>query len=223
MADVQIKFDSESRQARRDIKQIEEELKNLGVEGISTKKSLSEIGSGLQEAERDVKTGAAGIIQLTKDIGNAFKVALFDVPVGFAKETFRIFGRQKPPPFISDLQAELRSLNITIESTTAGIESASRPIAFLDTVLESLENVFAKTSASTEFFQARLQSLQPELDRVNARLATKRAEYVALVRDGTDPADTSLRQVTASIEILEGKSKDLTREIAATPKEHRRC
>ena len=140
------------------------------------------------------------------------------MPVGLVKETFRILGRQKPPPFIDDLQAELRSLNITIESATAGIESATRPIAALDKVLGILDSTFANTSGSLAYYQVLLEALQPELDRVNVRLAQKRAAYVALVREGTDPASTSFNQLTAQIEILEGKSNDLTKQVVGLEK-----
>ena len=135
-----------------------------------------------------------------------------------SKKLFVFWGRQKPPPFIDDLQAELRSLNITIESATAGIESATRPIAALDKVLGILDSTFANTSGSLAYYQVLLEALQPELDRVNVRLAQKRAAYVALVREGTDPASTSFNQLTAQIEILEGKSNDLTKQVVGLEK-----
>ena len=199
---------------------LQNEFKQLGVEGKVASDKISSISSGIEAAVNSpqTKSGMDPFRNLIKNIGNLFKVALFDVPVGWVKETFRILGRQKPPPFIDDLQAELRSLNITIESTTAGIESATRPIAALDKVLGILDSTFANTSGSLAYYQVLLEALQPELDRVNVRLAQKRAAYVALVREGTDPASTSFNQLTAQIEILEGKSNDLTKQVVGLEK-----
>ena len=219
-ADVQIRFKADSENLKRDLNSLQNEFKQLGVEGKVASDKISSISSGIEAAVNSpqTKSGMDPFRNLIKNIGNLFKVALFDVPVGFVKETFRILGRQKPPPFIDDLQAELRSLNITIESTTAGIESATRPIAALDKVLGILDSTFANTSGSLAYYQVLLEALQPELDRVNVRLAQKRAAYVALVREGTDPASTSFNQLTAQIEILEGKSNDLTKQVVGLEK-----
>ena len=219
-ADVQIRFKADSENLKRDLNSLQNEFKQLGVEGKVASDKISSISSGIEAAVNSpqTKSGMDHFRNLIKNIGNLFKVALFDVPVGFVKETFRILGRQKPPPFIDDLQAELRSLNITIESTTAGIESATRPIAALDKVLGILDSTFANTSGSLAYYQVLLEALQPELDRVNVRLAQKRAAYVALVREGTDPASTSFNQLTAQIEILEGKSNDLTKQVVGLEK-----
>ena len=219
-ADVQIRFKADSENLKRDLNSLQNEFKQLGVEGKVASDKISSISSGIEAAVNspETKSGMDRFRNLIKNIGSLFKVALFDVPVGLVKETFRILGHQKPPPFIEDLQAELRSLNITIESTTAGIESATRPIAALDKVLGSLDSTFANTSGSLAYYQVLLEELQPELDRVNVRLAQKRAAYVALVREGTDPASTSFNQLTAQIEILEGKSNDLTKQVAGLEK-----
>ena len=219
-ADVQIRFKADSENLKRDLNSLQNEFKQLGVEGKVASDKISSISSGIEAAVNSpqTKSGIDHFRNLIKNIGNLFKVALFDVPVGFFKETFRILGRQKPPPFIDDLQAELRSLNITIESATAGIESATRPIAALDKVLGILDSTFANTSGSLAYYQVLLEALQPELDRVNVRLAQKRAAYVALVREGTDPASTSFNQLTAQIEILEGKSNDLTKQVVGLEK-----
>ena len=219
-ADVQIRFKADSENLKRDLNSLQNEFKQLGVEGKVASDKISSISSGIEAAVNSpqTKSGMDPFRNLIKNIGNLFKVALFDVPVGFVKETFRILGRQKPPPFIDDLQAELRSLNITIESATAGIESATRPIAALDKVLGILDSTFANTSGSLAYYQVLLEALQPELDRVNVRLAQKRAAYVALVREGTDPASTSFNQLTAQIEILEGKSNDLTKQVVGLEK-----
>ena len=219
-ADVQIRFKADSENLKRDLNSLQNEFKQLGVEGKVASDKISSISSGIEAAVNSpqTKSGMDPFRNLIKNIGNLFKVALFDVPVGFFKETFRILGRQKPPPFIEDLQAELRSLNITIESATAGIESATRPIAALDKVLGILDSTFANTSGSLAYYQVLLEALQPELDRVNVRLAQKRAAYVALVREGTDPASTSFNQLTAQIEILEGKSNDLTKQVVGLEK-----
>ena len=219
-ADVQIRFKADSENLKRDLNSLQNEFKQLGVEGKVASDKISSISSGIEAAVNSpqTKSGMDHFRNLIKNIGNLFKVALFDVPVGFFKETFRILGRQKPPPFIEDLQAELRSLNITIESATAGIESATRPIAALDKVLGILDSTFANTSGSLAYYQVLLEALQPELDRVNVRLAQKRAAYVALVREGTDPASTSFNQLTAQIEILEGKSNDLTKQVVGLEK-----
>ena len=219
-ADVQIRFKADSENLKRDLNSLQNEFKQLGVEGKVASDKISSISSGIEAAVNSpqTKSGMDPFRNLIKNIGNLFKVALFDVPVGWVKETFRILGRQKPPPFIEDLQAELRSLNITIESTTAGIESATRPIAALDKVLGILDSTFANTSGSLAYYQVLLETLQPELDRVNVRLAQKRAAYVALVREGTDPASTSFNQLTAQIEILEGKSNDLTKQVVGLEK-----
>ena len=219
-ADVQIRFKADSENLKRDLNSLQNEFKQLGVEGKVANDKISSISSGIEAAVNSpqTKSGMDHFRNLIKNIGNLFKVALFDVPVGLVKETFRILGRQKPPPFIDDLQAELRSLNITIESTTAGIESATRPIAALDKVLGILDSTFANTSGSLAYYQVLLEALQPELDRVNVRLAQKRAAYVALVREGTDPASTSFNQLTAQIEILEGKSNDLTKQVVRLEK-----
>ena len=219
-ADVQIRFKADSENLKRDLNSLQNEFKQLGVEGKVASDKISSISSGIEAAVNSpqTKSGMDHFRNLIKNIGNLFKVALFDVPVGFFKETFRILGRQKPPPFIDDLQAELRSLNITIESATAGIESATRPIAALDKVLGILDSTFANTSGSLAYYQVLLEALQPELDRVNVRLAQKRAAYVALVREGTDPASTSFNQLTAQIEILEGKSNDLTKQVVGLEK-----
>ena len=219
-ADVQIRFKADSENLKRDLNSLQNEFKQLGVEGKVASDKISSISSGIEAAVNspETKSGMDRFRNLIKNIGSLFKVALFDVPVGLVKETFRILGRQKPPPFIEDLQAELRSLNITIESTTAGIESATRPIAALDKVLGSLDSTFKNTSGSLAYYQVLLEELQPELDRVNVRLAQKRAAYVALVREGTDPASTSFNQLTAQIEILEGKSNDLTKQVVELEK-----
>ena len=219
-ADVQIRFKADSENLKRDLNSLQNEFKQLGVEGKVASDKISSISSGIEAAVNSpqTKSGMDHFRNLIKNISNLFKVALFDVPVGLVKETFRILGRQKPPPFIEDLQAELRSLNITIESTTAGIESATRPIAALDKVLGILDSTFANTSGSLAYYQVLLETLQPELDRVNVRLAQKRAAYVALVREGTDPASTSFNQLTAQIEILEGKSNDLTKQVVGLEK-----
>ena len=219
-ADVKIRFKADSENLKRDLNSLQNEFKQLGVEGKVASDKISSISSGIEAAVNSpqTKSGMDHFRDLIKNIGNIFKVALFDVPVGFVKETFRILGNQKPPPFIDDLQAELRSLNITIESTAAGIESATRPIAALDKVLGSLDSTFANTSGSLAYYQVLLEALQPELDRVNVRLAQKRAAYVALVREGTDPASTSFNQLTAQIEILEGKSNDLTKQVVGLEK-----
>ena len=219
-ADVQIRFKADSENLKRDLNSLQNEFKQLGVEGKVASDKISSISSGIEAAVNSpqTKSGMDHFRNLIKNIGNLFKVALFDVPVGLVKETFRILGNQKPPPFIEDLQAELRSLNITIESTTAGIESATRPIAALDKVLGILDSTFANTSGSLAYYQVLLEALQPELDRVNVRLAQKRAAYVALVREGTDPASTSFNQLTAQIEILEGKSNDLTKQVVGLEK-----
>ena len=219
-ADVQIRFKADSENLKRDLNSLQNEFKQLGVEGKVASDKISSISSGIEAAVNSpqTKSGMDHFRNLIKNIGNLFKVALFDVPVGLVKETFRILGRQKPPPFIDDLQAELRSLNITIESATAGIESATRPIAALDKVLGILDSTFANTSGSLAYYQVLLEALQPELDRVNVRLAQKRAAYVALVREGTDPASTSFNQLTAQIEILEGKSNDLTKQVVGLEK-----
>ena len=219
-ADVQIRFKADSENLKRDLNSLQNEFKQLGVEGKVANDKISSISSGIEAAVNSpqTKSGMDHFRNLIKNISNLFKVALFDVPVGLVKETFRILGRQKPPPFIEDLQAELRSLNITIESTTAGIESATRPIAALDKVLGILDSTFANTSGSLAYYQVLLETLQPELDRVNVRLAQKRAAYVALVREGTDPASTSFNQLTAQIEILEGKSNDLTKQVVGLEK-----
>ena len=219
-ADVQIRFKADSENLKRDLNSLQNEFKQLGVEGKVANDKISSISSGIEAAVNSpqTKSGMDHFRNLIKNISNLFKVALFDVPVGLVKETFRILGRQKPPPFIDDLQAELRSLNITIESTTAGIESATRPIAALDKVLGILDSTFANTSGSLAYYQVLLEALQPELDRVNVRLAQKRAAYVALVREGTDPASTSFNQLTAQIEILEGKSNDLTKQVVRLEK-----
>ena len=219
-ADVQIRFKADSENLKRDLNSLQNEFKQLGVEGKVASDKISSISSGIEAAVNapQTKSGMDPFRNLIKNIGNLFKVALFDVPVGWVKETFRILGRQKPPPFIDDLQAELRSLNITIESATAGIESATRPIAALDKVLGILDGTFANTSGSLAYYQVLLEALQPELDRVNVRLAQKRAAYVALVREGTDPASTSFNQLTAQIEILEGKSNDLTKQVVGLEK-----
>ena len=219
-ADVQIRFKADSENLKRDLNSLQNEFKQLGVEGKVASDKISSISSGIEAAVNSpqTKSGMDHFRNLIKNISNLFKVALFDVPVGLVKETFRILGRQKPPPFIDDLQAELRSLNITIESTTAGIESATRPIAALDKVLGILDSTFANTSGSLAYYQVLLETLQPELDRVNVRLAQKRAAYVALVREGTDPASTSFNQLTAQIEILEGKSNDLTKQVVGLEK-----
>ena len=219
-ADVQIRFKADSENLKRDLNSLQNEFKQLGVEGKVASDKISSISSGIEAAVNSpqTKSGMDPFRNLIKNIGNLFKVALFDVPVGWVKETFRILGRQKPPPFIDDLQAELRSLNITIESATAGIESATRPIAALDKVLGILDSTFANTSGSLAYYQVLLEALQPELDRVNVRLAQKRAAYVALVREGTDPASTSFNQLTAQIEILEGKSNDLTKQVVGLEK-----
>ena len=219
-ADVQIRFKADSENLKRDLNSLQNEFKQLGVEGKVASDKISSISSGIEAAVNSPQTqsGMDHFRNLIKNIGNLFKVALFDVPVGFVKETFRILGRQKPPPFIEDLQAELRSLNITIESATAGIESATRPIAALDKVLGILDSTFANTSGSLAYYQVLLEALQPELDRVNVRLAQKRAAYVALVREGTDPASTSFNQLTAQIESLEGKSNDLTKQVVGLEK-----
>ena len=219
-ADVQIRFKADSENLKRDLNSLQNEFKQLGVEGKVASDKISSISSGIEAAVNspETKSGMDRFRNLIKNIGSLFKVALFDVPVGLVKETFRILGRQKPPPFIEDLQAELRSLNITIESTTAGIESATRPIAALDKVLGSLDSTFKNTSGSLAYYQVLLEELQPELDRVNVRLAQKRAAYVALVREGTDPASTSFNQLTAQIEILEGKSNDLTKQVVRLEK-----
>ena len=219
-ADVQIRFKADSENLKRDLNSLQNEFKQLGVEGKVASDKISSISSGIEAAVNSpqTKSGMDHFRDLIKNIGNLFKVALFDVPVGLVKETFRILGRQKPPPFIEDLQAELRSLNITIESATAGIESATRPIAALDKVLGILDSTFANTSGSLAYYQVLLEALQPELDRVNVRLAQKRAAYVALVREGTDPASTSFNQLTAQIEILEGKSNDLTKQVVGLEK-----
>ena len=219
-ADVQIRFKADSENLKRDLNSLQNEFKQLGVEGKVASDKISSISSGIEAAVNSpqTKSGMDHFRNLIKNISNLFKVALFDVPVGLVKETFRILGRQKPPPFIDDLQAELRSLNITIESTTAGIESATRPIAALDKVLGILDSTFANTSGSLAYYQVLLEALQPELDRVNVRLAQKRAAYVALVREGTDPASTSFNQLTAQIEILEGKSNDLTKQVVGLEK-----
>ena len=219
-ADVQIRFKADSENLKRDLNSLQNEFKQLGVEGKVASDKISSISSGIEAAVNSpqTKSGMDHFRNLIKNISNLFKVALFDVPVGLVKETFRILGRQKPPPFIEDLQAELRSLNITIESTTAGIESATRPIAALDKVLGSLDSTFANTSGSLAYYQVLLETLQPELDRVNVRLAQKQAAYVALVREGTDPASTSFNQLTAQIEILEGKSNDLTKQVVGLEK-----
>ena len=219
-ADVQIRFKADSENLKRDLNSLQNEFKQLGVEGKVASDKISSISSGIEAAVNSpqTKSGMDHFRNLIKNIGNLFKVALFDVPVGLVKETFRILGNQKPPPFIEDLQAELRSLNITIESTTAGIESATRPIAALDKVLGILDSTFANTSGSLAYYQVLLEALQPELDRVNVRLAQKRAAYVALVREGTDPASTSFNQLTAQIESLEGKSNDLTKQVVGLEK-----
>ena len=219
-ADVQIRFKADSENLKRDLNSLQNEFKQLGVEGKVASDKISSISSGIEAAVNSpqTKSGMDHFRNLIKNIGNLFKVALFDVPVGWVKETFRILGNQKPPPFIEDLQAELRSLNITIESATAGIESATRPIAALDKVLGILDSTFANTSGSLAYYQVLLEALQPELDRVNVRLAQKRAAYVALVREGTDPASTSFNQLTAQIEILEGKSNDLTKQVVGLEK-----
>ena len=219
-ADVQIRFKADSENLKRDLNSLQNEFKQLGVEGKVASDKISSISSGIEAAVNspETKSGMDRFRNLIKNIGSLFKVALFDVPVGLVKETFRILGNQKPPPFIEDLQAELRSLNITIESTAAGIESATRPIAALDKVLESLDSTFKNTSGSLAYYQVLLEELQPELDRVNVRLAQKRAAYVALVREGTDPASTSFNQLTAQIEILEGKSNDLTKQVVGLEK-----
>ena len=219
-ADVQIRFKADSENLKRDLNSLQNEFKQLGVEGKVASDKISSISSGIEAAVNSpqTKSGMDHFRNLIKNIGNLFKVALFDVPVGLVKETFRILGNQKPPPFIEDLQAELRSLNITIESATAGIESATRPIAALDKVLGSLDSTFANTSGSLAYYQVLLEALQPELDRVNVRLAQKRAAYVALVREGTDPASTSFNQLTAQIESLEGKSNDLTKQVVGLEK-----
>ena len=219
-ADVQIRFKADSENLKRDLNSLQNEFKQLGVEGKVASDKISSISSGIEAAVNSpqTKSGMDHFRNLIKNIGNLFKVALFDVPVGLVKETFRILGNQKPPPFIDDLQAELRSLNITIESATAGIESATRPIAALDKVLGILDSTFANTSGSLAYYQVLLEALQPELDRVNVRLAQKRAAYVALVREGTDPASTSFNQLTAQIEILEGKSNDLTKQVVGLEK-----
>ena len=219
-ADVQIRFKADSENLKRDLNSLQNEFKQLGVEGKVASDKISSISSGIEAAVNSpqTKSGMDHFRNLIKNIGNLFKAALFDVPVGLVKETFRILGRQKPPPFIDDLQAELRSLNITIESATAGIESATRPIAALDKVLGILDSTFANTSGSLAYYQVLLEALQPELDRVNVRLAQKRAAYVALVREGTDPASTSFNQLTAQIEILEGKSNDLTKQVVGLEK-----
>ena len=219
-ADVQIRFKADSENLKRDLNSLQNEFKQLGVEGKVASDKISSISSGIEAAVNSpqTKSGMDHFRNLIKNIGNLFKVALFDVPVGLVKETFRILGNQKPPPFIEDLQAELRSLNITIESATAGIESATRPIAALDKVLGILDSTFANTSGSLAYYQVLLEALQPELDRVNVRLAQKRAAYVALVREGTDPASTSFNQLTAQIEILEGKSNDLTKQVVGLEK-----
>ena len=219
-ADVQIRFKADSENLKRDLNSLQNEFKELGVEGKVARDKIASISSGIEAAVNSpqTKSGMDHFRNLIKNISNLFKVALFDVPVGLVKETFRILGRQKPPPFIDDLQAELRSLNITIESTTAGIESATRPIAALDKVLGILDSTFANTSGSLAYYQVLLETLQPELDRVNVRLAQKRAAYVALVREGTDPASTSFNQLTAQIEILEGKSNDLTKQVVGLEK-----
>ena len=219
-ADVQIRFKADSENLKRDLNSLQNEFKQLGVEGKVASDKIASISSGIEAAVNspETKSGMDRFRNLIKNIGSLFKVALFDVPVGLVKETFRILGRQKPPPFIEDLQAELRSLNITIESTTAGIESATRPIAALDKVLGSLDSTFKNTSGSLAYYQVLLEELQPELDRVNVRLAQKRAAYVALVREGTDPASTSFNQLTAQIEILEGKSNDLTKQVVGLEK-----
>ena len=219
-ADVQIRFKADSENLKRDLNSLQNEFKQLGVEGKVANDKISSISSGIEAAVNSpqTKSGMDHFRNLIKNISNLFKVALFDVPVGLVKETFRILGRQKPPPFIDDLQAELRSLNITIESTTAGIESATRPIAALDKVLGILDSTFANTSGSLAYYQVLLEALQPELDRVNVRLAQKQAAYVALVREGTDPASTSFNQLTAQIETLEGKSNDLTKQVVRLEK-----
>ena len=219
-ADVQIRFKADSENLKRDLNSLQNEFKQLGVEGKVASDKIASISSGIEAAVNspETKSGMDRFRNLIKNIGSLFKVALFDVPVGLVKETFRILGRQKPPPFIEDLQAELRSLNITIESATAGIESATRPIAALDKVLGSLDSTFKNTSGSLAYYQVLLEELQPELDRVNVRLAQKRAAYVALVREGTDPASTSFNQLTAQIEILEGKSNDLTKQVVRLEK-----
>ena len=219
-ADVQIRFKADSENLKRDLNSLQNEFKQLGVEGKVASDKIASISSGIEAAVNSpqTKSGMDHFRNLIKNIGNLFKVALFDVPVGLVKETFRILGNQKPPPFIEDLQAELRSLNITIESATAGIESATRPIAALDKVLGSLDSTFANTSGSLAYYQVLLEALQPELDRVNVRLAQKRAAYVALVREGTDPASTSFNQLTAQIESLEGKSNDLTKQVVGLEK-----
>ena len=219
-ADVQIRFKADSENLKRDLNSLQNEFKQLGVEGKVASDKISSISSGIEAAVNSPQTqsGMDHFRNLIKNIGNLFKVALFDVPVGFVKETFRILGNQKPPPFIEDLQAELRSLNITVASTTAGIESATRPIAALDKVLGILDSTFANTSGSLAYYQVLLEALQPELDRVNVRLAQKRAAYVALVREGTDPASTSFNQLTAQIESLEGKSNDLTKQVVGLEK-----
>ena len=219
-ADVQIRFKADSENLKRDLNSLQNEFKQLGVEGKVASDKIASISSGIEAAVNspETKSGMDRFRNLIKNIGSLFKVALFDVPVGLVKETFRILGRQKPPPFIEDLQAELRSLNITIESATAGIESATRPIAALDKVLESLDSTFKNTSGSLAYYQVLLEALQPKLDRVNVRLAQKRAAYVALVREGTDPASTSFNQLTAQIEILEGKSNDLTKQVVRLEK-----
>ena len=219
-ADVQIRFKADSENLKRDLNSLQNEFKQLGVEGKVASDKISSISSGIEAAVNSpqTKSGMDRFRDIIKNIGNLFKVALFDVPVGLVKETFRILGSQKPPPFIDDFQAELRSLNITIESTAAGIESATRPIATLDKVLGSLDSTFANTSGSLAYYQVLLEALRPELDRVNVRLAQKRAAYVALVREGTDPASTSFNQLTAQIESLEGKSNDLTKQVVRLEK-----
>ena len=209
--DVNIHFLSDSSRARRDITELQSRIGDLGVTGERTKGQLAEIGTGLSEARQTAEREVPLIKQLASDIGNIFKVALFDVPVGFIKETANFFGRQTPPPFIRNLQEQ-------IQSTQTATEAAIRPIATLNTILGELEADFFTASTATDFFTLRLQSLEPELLRVNNSLARKRREFIELVRDGATPADTSLRQVTASIEILEGKSKDLTREIGQLQK-----
>ena len=183
------------------------------MQGKTTSQDIAGVGDGFAEAANSPATqkGTNQLIQLTKDIGTAFRVALYDVPVGLIKETFSIIGNQKPPPFLDDITEQIRTLDTLTESAT-------RPIANLGGILGQLESEIVTTSTATDFFIVRLGLLEPELLRVNNSLARKRREYIELVRLGTDPADTSLRQVTASIEILEGKSLSLTREVGGLQK-----
>ena len=209
--DVNIHFLSDSSRARRDITELQGKLGDLGISGERTRGQLAEIGTGLSEARQTAEREVPLIRQLASDIGNIFKVALFDVPVGFVKETANILGNQRPPRFISNLQEQ-------IKSTQTATEEAIRPIATLNTILGALEADFVTTSTATDFFTVSATNARTSTLASQHSLARKRREYIELVRDGATPADTALSQLSATIETLEGKSNSLSREVSQLQK-----